>query len=73
MSTMREQLTNSLGTHFREEINRSLQDIKATIDPYTRFVRAENEKNQLAYRTLQAYLAEITLIQDRINNLERDS
>jgi len=66
---MREQLTNSLGDHFREEINRGLQQIRETINPYTRFVRAENEKNQLAHDTLQGYLTEIIQIEDRIENL----
>ena len=67
---MREQLSKSLGDHFREEIARSLQEIRETINPYTRFVRAENEKNQLAHQTLQGYLTEIIQIEDRIDNLQ---
>jgi small GTP-binding protein len=69
VKSMRDQLTNSLGSHFREEINRGLQEIKATINPYTRFVRAENEKNQMAYQTLQEYLTEIIQIEDQIAKL----
>ena len=67
---MREQLTRSLGNHFREEIDRGLQMIRDTIDPYTRFVRAENEKNLQAHETLQGYLSEIIQIEDRIGNLQ---
>jgi small GTP-binding protein len=67
---MREQLSKSLGDHFREEIDRGLQEIQETINPYTRFVRAENERNQLAYKTLQDYLTEIVQIEDQIGNLQ---
>ena len=67
---MREQLTSSLGDHFRQEIDRGLQQIRETINPYTRFVRAENEKNKLAHETLQGYLKEIVQIEDRIKNLQ---
>lgn len=67
---MREQLTKSLGDHFREEIDRGLQQIRDTIHPYTRFVRAEDEKNQQALKTLQGYLSEIIQLEDRIGNLQ---
>lgn len=67
---MREQLTQSLGDHFQEEIDRGLQEIRNTINPYTRFVRAENEKNQQAYETLQGYLTEIIQTENRIGNLQ---
>ena len=69
---MREQLTKSLGNHFREEIDHSLQEIRETINPYTRFVRAENEKNQVAHQTLQGYLTEIIQIEDQIDNLQEE-
>lgn len=68
--TMREQLTHSLGDHFQDEINRALQEIRDTINPYTRFVRAENENNQQAHETLQGYLTEIFQIEDRIGSLQ---
>lgn len=67
---MREQLTSSLGEHFKEEIDRGLGQIRETINPYTRFVRAENENNKLAYETLQGYLTEIVQIEDRIEKLQ---
>jgi small GTP-binding protein len=70
---MREQLTKSLGDHFKEEIERGLQGILDTINPYTRFVRSEKEKNDQALETLQGYLTEIIQFEDQIGNLQKDS
>ena len=67
---MRDQLSQSLGDHFREEIDRSLREIRDTINPYTRFVRSENEKNHKALETLQDYLTEIIRLEDRINDIQ---
>ncbi len=53
VKSMRDQLTKSLTDHFSHEIDRSLQEIRDTITPYTRFVRSENEKNQQAHQKLQ--------------------
>jgi len=69
IKTMRDQLTSSLGDHFRDEIDRSLREIRDTINPYTRFVRAENEKNQRAHETLQGYLTEMLTLEERIEKL----
>ncbi len=66
---MREQLSRSLEGHFREEIERGLQQIRDTINPYTRFVRAEKDKNDQALETLQGYLTEIIQLEDQIGNL----
>lgn len=66
---MREELTRSLEEHFKEEIHRSLEEIRDTINPYTRFVRTEKEKNDQALETLQGYLSEIIQLEDRIDNL----
>jgi hypothetical protein len=44
MTAMREQLALSLGNHFDHELERSLQNIREAIAPYTRFVRAEGDK-----------------------------
>jgi hypothetical protein len=73
VKAMRDQLTNSLGNHFREEIDRGLQEIQETINPYTRFVRAENENNQVAHDTLQGYLTEIIQLGENIENLLPES
>ncbi len=71
VKAMRDQLTSSLTEHFSHEIERGLQDIWDTITPYTRFVRAENEKNQKALQTLREYLAEIIQLESEIENPDR--
>jgi len=44
IATLREQLITSLRTQFEKEIERSVQEINDAIAPYTRFVRAEQNK-----------------------------
>jgi hypothetical protein len=44
VAALRVQLINSLSTQFEKELNKSLQRINDAIAPYTRFVRAEQEK-----------------------------
>ena len=65
---MRDQLTKSLSTHFNHEIERGLQEVKDTIAPYTRFIRSENERNQLAHQALENYLGEIINLTDQIGS-----
>ena len=71
VKAMRDQLTGSLTEHFSQEIERGLQDIWDTITPYTRFIRAENEKNQQALQTLKDYLAEIIQLESQIEDPDR--
>lgn len=68
LKTLREQLVNSLENHFEHEIERSLQEIRDTIAPYTRLVRAEQEKNQHTYQKLHSLKEEIENLLTRINN-----
>jgi ABC-type transport system involved in cytochrome bd biosynthesis fused ATPase/permease subunit len=68
VKSMRDQLSDSLSSHFGKEIERGLQEIKDTIAPYTRFVRSESEKNQHAHQTLKNYLSEIVKITDQIES-----
>ncbi|MEE8355800.1 MAG: dynamin family protein [Anaerolineales bacterium] len=65
---MRDQLTKSLSTHFNHEIERGLQEIKDAIAPYTRFIRSENEKNQLAHQALENFLSEIINLTEQIGS-----
>ena len=44
IAALREQLIGSLRTQFEKEMQRSVQEINAAIAPYTRFVRAEQNK-----------------------------
>jgi len=57
---MREKLTKSLSNHFNQEIERSLQEIRDTIKPYTLFIRSENEKNTAAREILAKFQTEIS-------------
>jgi ABC-type transport system involved in cytochrome bd biosynthesis fused ATPase/permease subunit len=59
VKSMRDQLSESLSGHFNLEIERSLQDIRDTITPYTRFVRSENEKNAAAHQNLIKFQMDI--------------
>ena len=68
VKSMRDQLTNSLSSHFGKEIERGLREIKDTIAPYTRFVRSESEKNQHALQTLKNYQSEIIKLSDQIES-----
>jgi hypothetical protein len=44
IASLREQLVHSLRTQFEREIERGLMNINEAIAPYTRFVRAEQNK-----------------------------
>jgi len=71
VKAMRDQLTDSLSTHFSQEIERGMQEIKETIAPYTRFIRSENEKNQHAHQTLNNYLIEINNLTEQIESSKK--
>lgn len=64
---MRAQLSKALRSHFEREINRSLEHIESTISPYTRFVRAEREKNEHAQSALQEIHTGLGRLQAQIN------
>ena len=70
VKTMRDQLAASLRDHFTKEINRSLQQIKDTINPYTRFIRSETEKNQKALQTLENLLNGIVQLTAEVDKLK---
>jgi small GTP-binding protein len=46
IAALRQQLISALTTQFEKELNRGLQRINEAVAPYTRFVRAEQEKGQ---------------------------
>ena len=68
VKTMRNQLTESLSGHFNHEIERSLQEIRNTITPYTRFVRSEYEKNTTAHEALNNFLIDIINLSGEIES-----
>jgi small GTP-binding protein len=69
IAQMRRQLSHALRSHFDREINRSLQHIENTISPYTRFVRAERDKNQHTQSTLKEIHTGLGRLQTQINDL----
>jgi gas vesicle protein len=46
IAALRQQLISAITTQSEKELNRSLQRISEAVAPYTRFVRAEQEKSQ---------------------------
>ena len=69
VADMRHQLTKALRGHFNKEIERSLQHINDTVAPYTRFVRAERNKNTDVQETLQVIQIGLSRLQTQINDL----
>jgi len=66
---MQQQLVDALRLQFKREIKRSLQHIHETISPYTRFVRAEQNKNQEAHSTLKNIQTGLGRLQAKVNDL----
>ncbi len=69
METMRTQLTRALRTHFESEIEQSIAHINDTIAPYSRFVRAEGQKNKTSLERLREIHAELNRLEARIKAL----
>ena len=72
ISVMRDQLVAALSGHFEVEIRRSLKHIEETISPYTRFVRAEQNKNQEAQTTLEEIQNALSRLQGKVNEIGVD-
>jgi small GTP-binding protein len=66
MSALRNQLVRALETHFSREIERGLQHINEAIAPYTRFVRAEGEKLNVAQVELDHLMAELKRLKAKV-------
>lgn len=71
IAAMRDQLVTALGDHFQSEMKRSIQHIEETISPYTRFVRAEQNKNQEAQTTLEEIQLKLIQLQGKVDNLRK--
>lgn len=69
VSAMREQLISSLRTQFQREIERSLQNIRSAIAPYTRFVRAERGSLETAQADLEALHLEVARLKARLEEM----
>jgi hypothetical protein len=62
-------LTRALRTHFESEIEQSIAHINDTIAPYSRFVRAEGQKNEDALERLRKIETELNRLEARIRAL----
>jgi small GTP-binding protein len=72
IADMREQLVQSLRAQFESEIERSIQNINEAISPYTRFVRAEQNKlleDQATFNELKNGLSRLEVKVEEVSNL----
>jgi len=69
LETLRQQLMAAMGGEFERELNRSLQKLREAIAPYTRFVRAEQQKLARIEGELSAISATLGQLRSRIDNL----
>jgi small GTP-binding protein len=68
MIELRQQLSSTLGAQFQKEIERSVQNIKNAISPYTRFVRSEQSKLNEMQATLKDIRLEMNRLKDSIDS-----
>jgi small GTP-binding protein len=64
---MRSELMTGLRTQFAREVERSVRSVMDAIAPYTRFVRAENEKLASVDRELEQISGELSRIRTEID------
>ncbi len=69
INTLREKLIQTLGKHFQKEMDRSSEKINIAIAPYTRFVRAEQNKLVDMQTSLTEMRHEISRLQSQIEDL----
>jgi small GTP-binding protein len=66
VADLRERLSAALREQFTREIGKSVDRIKASVAPYSRFVRAEGDKLQAVDRELQEVSASLASLRARI-------
>lgn len=69
ISDVRERLSSALRNQFQEEIKRGLESIREGIAPYTRFVRAEEDKLRATEQQLADLSGRIASLRSRIDAL----
>ena len=69
VSDLRKQLTGSLHEQFQREVERSLQHIHEAIAPYTRFIRAEQNKLTDMQEKLQAIHSQLEQLEVEVGEL----
>jgi hypothetical protein len=68
---MRKRLLETLETQFGKEIERSLQRIYEAIAPYTRFIRAEQEKMESGKTALTEVSRRAEQLRNDVQELQR--
>jgi hypothetical protein len=68
MIELRQQLSSTLDRQFQKEIERSIQNIKNAISPYTRFVRSEQHKLNEMQETLKDIRLEMNQLKDNVDS-----
>jgi hypothetical protein len=69
LEDLRQRLMESMTEEFERELSRSLQRLREAIAPYTRFVRAEQEKLRRIEGELSEVSASLAQIRTRIDSL----
>ena len=69
LETLREQLMKSMTEAFERELDRSVQRLREAIAPYTRFVRAEQQKLDRVEGDLAQISGELGQIRSQIGEL----
>jgi ABC-type transport system involved in cytochrome bd biosynthesis fused ATPase/permease subunit len=69
LEDLRQQLMDNMGQEFEQELNRSLQRLRESIAPYTRFVRAEQQKLGRVEGELGEIAGSLGQVRSRIENL----
>lgn len=69
LEDLRQRLMSSMSKEFERELNRSIQRLRESIEPYTRFVRAEQQKLDRVEDELGEIAASLGQVRSRIENL----
>ena len=69
LEDLRQRLMSSMSQEFEQELNRSIQRLHESIEPYTRFVRAEQQKLDRVEGELGDIAATLGQVRSRIENL----
>jgi GTPase Era involved in 16S rRNA processing len=69
ISEMRLNLIEALRSQFRGEIERSIQNVRESISPYTRFVRGERERLQSIENSLNGLQTELAQLKQKVETM----
>lgn len=70
IEAVRQRLKETLSTQFERELQRSVQDIREAVAPYTRFIRVEQDKLTLLSQELDAVALEVRQLRSQLHALD---